>query len=80
MLTKAKTSGPGKTVRFKRRKPKRDPGRILHSVPRDWERWDEAAKIEGVNWSTFCRRALEHRTEQIFWKEGITPPNERPKR
>jgi hypothetical protein len=58
MLAPPKTTGPGKTVRFKRRKQKRLPRRLLEAVPADWERWDAAARAAGLNWSEFTRRAL----------------------
>jgi len=65
MLTKPQQTGPGKTVRFKRRKQKRNPRRLVESVPADWIRWDAAAEREGVNWSEFARRALNHRAETL---------------
>lgn len=65
MLARAKTTGPGEVVRFKRRKQKRLPRRLLESVPKDWERWDKYAKLEGLNWSEFTRRALEQRCSSI---------------
>lgn len=52
-------------MRFKRRKQKRLPRRLLESVPNDWERWDKCAKLEGLNWSEFTRRALEQRCASI---------------
>jgi hypothetical protein len=58
MLTKPKTTGVGKVVRFKRRKQKRLPRRPLEAVTQDWERWDAAAEASGLNWSEFTRRAL----------------------
>lgn len=58
MLAPPKTTGPGKTVRFKRRTQKRLPRRLLEAVPQDWERWDAAARAAGLNWSEFTRRAL----------------------
>lgn len=59
MLTRAKTTGPGKRVRFLRRKQKRNPRRLLEALPADWERWDRAAQAAGgLNWSEFTRRAL----------------------
>jgi len=58
MLAPPKTTGPGKTVRFKRRTQKRLPRRLLEAVPADWERWDAAARAAGLNWSEFTRRAL----------------------
>jgi hypothetical protein len=66
MLAKAKKKGPGRVVRFKRRKQKRNPRRLLESVPKDWGRWDRAAAREGVNWSEFTRRALEVRTNKFL--------------
>jgi hypothetical protein len=65
VLTKPLRKGPAKTVQFKTRKQKRNPRRLLESVQGDWERWDAAAALEGVNWSEFCRRALEARTQQF---------------
>lgn len=58
MLTKPKTSGPGRVIRFKRRQQIRRPRRPLEAVVQDWERWDHAAQRVGLNWSEFCRRAL----------------------
>jgi hypothetical protein len=58
MLAPPKKTGPGKTVRFKRRQQKRLPRRLLEAVPADWERWDAAARAAGLNWSEFTRRAL----------------------
>jgi hypothetical protein len=58
MLAPPKKTGPGQVVRFKRRTQKRQPRRLLESVPADWERWDAAARAAGLNWSEFARRAL----------------------
>jgi len=63
MLTKPTTKGRATTVRFKKRKQKRNPRRLLESVPADWEKWDRAASSEGLNWSEFARRALNFRAE-----------------
>jgi hypothetical protein len=46
-------------------KQKRRPRRLLESDARDWARWNAAAKIEGVNWSTFARRALMARVAYV---------------
>jgi len=59
MLTKPKTTGRGTVVTFKRRKQKRNKRRLLEAVAGDWERWDAAAKVAGLNWSEFTRRALD---------------------
>jgi len=58
MLTKPKTTGAGKVIRFKRRQQKRNPRRPLEAVAQDFERWDAAATRVGLNWSEFTRRAL----------------------
>jgi len=58
MLTKPRTTGKGTVVRFRRRKQKRNPRRLVESVPADWERWDAAAERAGLNWSEWCRRAM----------------------
>lgn len=75
MLTRPKTTGPGKVVRFRRRKQKRNPRRLLEAVPGDWERWDIAAKAAGLNWSEFTRRALNAyalaHASQSFATEGV---------
>lgn len=64
-MARPQTTGPAQVVRFKRRKQKRLPRRLLESVPKDWERWDKCAKLEGLNWSEFTRRALEQRCASI---------------
>lgn len=60
-----RTTGPVEVVVFKVRKQKRLPRRLLESVPQDWERWDRYARLEGLNWSEFTRRALEQRCASI---------------
>jgi hypothetical protein len=74
MLTKPETKGPGKNVRFKRRKQKRNPRRLVESVGQDWEKWDQAAELEGVNWSEFCRRALNWRADQLLGRPTTPRP------
>ena len=49
--------GEGKPVTMKRVQ-KRNPRRLLEAVPEDWARWDAAARLAGLNWSEFTRRAL----------------------
>lgn len=61
MIARAKREGRGELVRGFRRKQKRKPRRLLEAPEQDWKRWDAAAKLEGINWSEFCRRALEAR-------------------
>jgi hypothetical protein len=66
MVARRKTTGAsGDVVVFKRRTQKRLPRRLLESVPQDWDRWDKYAKLEGLNWSEFTRRALEQRCSSI---------------
>ena len=65
MLTKPKTSGTGKVVKFKRRQQKRNPRRPLEAVAQDFERWDAAAAAAGLNWSEFTRRALNEASRDV---------------
>lgn len=66
MLVKPTLTGPSKTVTLKRRKQKRNKTRVLESVDGDWAHWDAAAKVEGVNWSEFTRRALFVRAREVL--------------
>jgi hypothetical protein len=43
----------------------RKPRRLLEAPAPDWKRWDAVAKIEGISWSEFTRRALLQRTASI---------------
>lgn len=52
-------------VRRKTRVQIRKPRRLLEAPPPDWKRWDAVAKIEGISWSEFARRALLQRTASI---------------
>lgn len=52
-------------VRQKTRVQIRKPRRLLEAPPPDWKRWDAVAKIEGISWSEFARRALLQRTASI---------------
>lgn len=63
MLTKPKTTGVAKVIRFKRRQQKRNPRRPLEAVAKDFERWDAAAAALGLNWSEFARRAMNRVAE-----------------
>lgn len=75
MLTRPKTTGAGKVVRFRRRKQKRNPRRLLEAVPADWSRWDATAKQLGLNWSELTRRALNAyslaHSAQAFAETGV---------
>jgi hypothetical protein len=67
MLTKAKTTGRTlERVRIVKRKQKRQPRKLLESVQQDWDRWEKAAQLEGLNWSEFTRRALNERTDRVL--------------
>jgi len=67
MLTKAKTTGRTlERVRIVKRKQKRQKRRVLEAVPGDWDRWDQACAVEGLNWSEFTRRALEERSARVL--------------
>lgn len=49
--------GPGTIVQLKRVQ-KRMPRRPLEAKRADFDKWDEAAKVLGLNWSEFTRRSL----------------------
>ncbi len=44
---------------------KRQPRRLLEAPPAFWKRWDRWAKLEGLSWAAFTRRALEQRGASI---------------
>ena len=72
MLTKPKTTGPGRVVKFRVRKQRRNKRRLLESVDQDWARWDAAAKAAGLNFSEFARRALNLMSQQMEFQ--FSPP------
>jgi len=52
-------------VRQKTRVQKREKRRLLEAPADAWKRWDALAKIEGLSWAEFTRRALLQRTSSI---------------
>lgn len=54
---------------------KRKPRRLLEAEAALWKRWDRWAKLEGVSWATFCRRALEQRGSSIEDLVGMANEN-----
>jgi hypothetical protein len=48
-----------------RRRQKRKPRKLLEATPQDWAKWERFAKLEGLNWSEFARRALEQRCSSV---------------
>ncbi len=44
---------------------KRQPRRLLEAPPPAWKEWDRAAKLEGISWSAFARRAQLQRVASI---------------
>lgn len=38
---------------------KRHPRKLLESPEQDWQRWEKAAAVLGLNWSDFARRAQD---------------------
>lgn len=80
MLTKPKTSGAGTVVKFRRRQQKRNPRRPLEAVQADWDRWDAGAKLLGLNWSEFTRRALNAHANAALsgYELGISPNDFKP--
>lgn len=44
---------------------KREKRRLLEAPADRWQRWDELAKVEGISWAEFARRALLQRSSSI---------------
>ncbi len=44
---------------------KREKRRLLEAPPEAWKRWDTLAKVEGLSWAEFTRRALLQRSASI---------------
>ncbi len=44
---------------------KREKRRLLEAPAERWKRWDELAKVEGISWAEFARRALLQRSASI---------------
>jgi len=52
-------------VSQKSRVQKREKRRLLEAPAERWKRWDELAKVEGISWAEFTRRALLQRSSSI---------------
>jgi hypothetical protein len=52
-------------VSQKTRVQKREKRRLLEAPAERWKRWDELAKVEGISWAEFARRALLQRSSSI---------------
>jgi len=52
-------------VSQKTRVQKREKRRLLEAPPEAWKRWDGLAKLEGLSWAEFTRRALLQRSSSI---------------
>lgn len=65
MLNKRQTTGRVLSVSKIRRRQKRKPRKLLEATPQDWAKWERFAKLEGLNWSEFARRALEQRCSSV---------------
>lgn len=56
---------PGTEFRPFKRKRVRNKRRPVEAVQADWDRWDAAAAVAGLNFSEFARRALTQASQQI---------------
>lgn len=65
MLNKRQTTGRVLSVSKIRRRQVRKPRKLLEATPQDWAKWERFAKLEGLNWSEFARRALEQRCSSV---------------
>jgi hypothetical protein len=73
MALAPKGTGPaGEQVKFRRARSKRNKRRPIEAVPQDWDRWDAAAAVLGLNFSEFARRALNQAAQQT--ENSLRPP------
>ncbi len=66
----------------KTRVQKREKRRLLEAPAQAWKLWDGLAKIEGLSWAEFTRRALLQRSASIqelvdWFKDPERTPSER---
>lgn len=47
--------------------------RVLDAPKGDWQRWERAAKLEGITLQMFALRALEQRRSSIAELERLAP-------
>lgn len=71
MLNKRQTTGRVLSVSKIRRRQVRKPRKLLEATPQDWAKWERFAKLEGLNWSEFARRALEQRCSSLAELEHV---------
>jgi hypothetical protein len=57
--------GKKKKAKFSNGASKRQPRRLLEAPPASWKDWDRAARMEGVSWAQFARRALLARVAYV---------------
>jgi len=67
-----KPAGPGEQLVKFRRARRRNKRRPLEAVQQDWDRWDAAAAVLGLNFSEFARRALNQASQQT--ENSLRPP------
>lgn len=69
-----KTKGKTLSVGRINRKQKRRPRRLVEAGEKDWQIWDAACKVMGLNFAEFARRALMR-----FAADELEAFNETPK-
>lgn len=67
-----KPKAPGEQLVKFRRARRRNKRRPLEAVQQDWDRWDAAAAVLGLNFSEFARRALNQASQQT--ENSLRPP------
>ncbi len=65
--------GAGTVIAFKRVQ-KRNFRRPLEAKPHEWQHWDSAAAVAGLNWSEFTRRALNAAVANLLGYEVSEKP------
>lgn len=63
--------GAGTVIAFKRVQ-KRNFRRPLEAKPHEWQHWDAAAAVAGLNWSEFTRRALNAATAKLLGYQQVS--------
>lgn len=70
MLTPKKSGPTLSTARIKR-KQKRKKRRLVEAVDRDWQAWDHAAQLLGLNFAEFARRALNRAATDVMMQQVL---------
>ena len=73
MIGRKKTTGRTLSVGRIKRKQERRKRRLVEAPDQDWARWDRAAKVSGLNFAEFARRALNAAAGSVLRLMGEEP-------